>query len=166
MVAQTASPQSAHPALFTLGRTVPQTTAPALPGPRHRAGMPLPPQQCPPLFPDSRGPRTVLGLMPKDWERPFSGWACAYDASLGVSHASQAYIRRMQRLRRRQPRMRHGPPRAQLRFSSWEVSISSHCSCILAMFRCVAWQCVCTECGEASRKNSGCASLGCMPICV
>ena len=88
----------------------------------------MPPQQCPPLFPDARGPCTVLDLMPKDWARPFSGWACAYDASLGISHASQAYIRRMQRLRRRQPSMRRGVPQTQLHFSSWEVTFSSNCS--------------------------------------
>ena len=84
------------------------------------------PQQCQPLFPDARGPRTVLDLMPKDWDRPFSGWACAYDASLGISHASQAYIRKTQWLRHRRPSMRRGAPQAQLRFSSWEVSPSSH----------------------------------------
>ena len=92
------------------------------------------PQQCQPLFPDARGPRTVLDLMPKDWDRPFSGWACAYDASLGISHASQAYIRKMQWLRHGGTHMRRRASQSQLRFSSWEVSPSSPCSHILLVF--------------------------------
>ena len=59
--------------------------------------------------------------------------ACGHDASLGVSYASQAYIRKMQWLRHRRPSMRPGAPQAQLRFSSWEVGFSSHCSCASGM---------------------------------
>ena len=94
-----------------------------------------PPQQCPPLFPDARGPCTVLDLMPKDWNRPFSGWACAYDTSLGITHASQAYIRKLQWLRYRRPHMRRGASKAQLCFSFRKVSLSAQCSHILGMFR-------------------------------
>ena len=139
-------------------RIAPQTKPPMLPSPRHQAHMPRHLSSRQPLFPDSRGPRTVLDLMPKGWDRPFSGWACAYDASLGISHASQAYIRKMQWLRHRRPSMRRGAPQAQLRFSSWEVSPSSHGS--QACSEGCARQCAYADCGAVGRNCRGCASMG------
>ena len=143
----------------------PHSQADSAPGNSFTAAQPealgthaQPPQQCPPLFPDARGPRTVLDLMPKDWDRPFNGWACAYDASLGISHASQAYIRKLQWLRHRRPSMRLGAPQAQLRFSSWEVSFSSHGS--WACLEACARQCTYADCGAVGRRCRGCASMG------